>query len=288
MATVALLGIPLNSDSDYGFGEPKQFFTPAGTDKPRKDLESLLLKANSQLHIVDLGELLTPTLSWHITEQDYNALGLKVRELLASGKEADVVLAIGGDHSAAFPFYNLPGHVVRADAHGDVYPNPPFSPSQLNGATYMSHVSKQGLKRPEDVWNVGVQRVTTQEYRDRDIFGGHLTVAGVLRMPTVPEIGFFDIDTDVLSEKYGLPHGYSTSNLTVKDLTALVIRLKPRIVGLFECVRVDRSYSRFIPGNIFSDYANVFGPICKAVAELAVARSLTNQQNPQASSVTYH
>lgn len=282
MATVGLLGIPaarLNKEQTFGI--------EGATGKPRKDLETLLLEANPQLQVVDFGELFMS--SQIFSKHHYGVLSSQVKELLAS-KRTDLVLAIGGSHVAALPLYHLPGRVVRADAHGDAYVlKGPFSRREITGATYMAFVKEWDLKKQCEVWNVGVRmRELRGEYVAKDgIFGMPTNMPQMLRQ-SIPDVALIDIDVDVLSPSYGLPHGYTTSDLRAEDLAALVAKLQPKVVGLFECVNRDG----IIPENIVSAHPNVFAPICKAVAEAADARAAAakNGANPRtlpASSATY-
>ena len=290
MAIVALLGVPIvakkHEDGD-GVYSIDYFYRKGATDRPRKDFEVLLRQACSKIIIKDLGELGSGFFT--TGKIDYEELGLDAQQVVTSSG-ADVVLAIGGDHAAAFPFYSMQGQVVRADAHGDAYvqKNLPLSSYMITGATYMAFVDSLGLKKPHQVWNVGVEMLhLRQEYRTKDgVFGALVDVSQMLRHP-LSNTGFFDIDVDVLASAYRLPHWHSTSNLRAEDLADLVIKLQPKVVGLFECV----GKSGNIPYDIVSAYPSVFGPICEAVAQAAVARSIgthANLQSPQAFSVTYH
>lgn len=284
MATVALLGIPVvNKFVDSDALIRMQSYESGATNQPRKDLECLLAESAPGIKVVDLGEPKLPT-----SEADYGLLSIETARLIHSAK-ADAALVIGGNHGAAFPIYHLPGHVVRADAHGDAYvlASSLSSHWKLNGATYMYFVAKQKLKEAGEVWNVGVEYFGTQSFNG-GVFGKLLPIGQILRSQNLPKTAFVDIDVDVLKEDYRLPHGHSTSNLAVKDLAQLVTKLQPNVVGLFECV----NWIGAIPQNIISAYPNVFGPICKAVAELAVARAAAakngiNPQTPQVSSATY-
>ncbi len=284
MATVALLGVPLimYKDSDFRL----QTCAHGATAKPRKDLERMLSEANPELTIVDLGEL-TGEIATRPSESDCLKLGLEVVKMV-SESSTDIVLAIGGDHAAAFPFYSLPGQVVRADAHGDAYvQGSPLSSWQITGATYMAFVDSLRLKKPHQIWNVGVNTLMLQqEYYAKDgVIGALVDVPQMLRRPPL-RVSLLDVDLDVLSQDYRLPHGHSTSNLKAEDLASLVTKLQPKVVGLFECV----GWNGAIPQNIVSGYPTVFGPICKAVAEAAVARSRANGANLQSlpvSSGTY-
>lgn len=285
MAKVALIGLPIVRQKGKR-GSSTPLLAVGATDRPRKDLARILAEANAELKIVDLGEVLpfssegaTP-----IAESAYYELGLSTKKTIAES-EADMVLAIGGNHVAALPFYHLPGNVVRADAHGDAYVlNSQFTPQAgISGGTYMFFVERQGLKKPDEVFNVGIQAdMLGKQYHRGGAVGRLVSMAQLLNGNKPAGVSLLDVDADVLSRDYRLPHGHHTSDLKADDIAKLVTRLLPKIVGLFECV----GFYGAIPQDIVSAYPNVFSPICKAVAAAAVTRSRANQQTPQAFSAT--
>ncbi|MBI2580696.1 hypothetical protein HYV85_02710 [Candidatus Woesearchaeota archaeon] len=291
MATVALLGIPIMMMR--GEEPPSLPFVSGGiTDKPRSELKEMLIKSPLEVKVVDMGELLPQPLSQPSEAAtnlgiDYGNLGKIAKDAIEKSR-ADIVLAIGGDHSGAFPLYYLTGNVVRADAHGDAYVDKydPFN-YVVSGATYVFHVNKLGLKKPEEVHNVGVKYLDNYCW-GKGYFGIRVPIGEVLRNKKLTRIGLFDLDLDVLRASYALPHGYKTSDLTVEDLTGLLIKSNPAVFGVFECVNT----AGVMPADIISAHPNVFGPICDAVAEIAVARAQAAQngsilQNPQAFSATF-
>ena len=287
MATVGVLGMPIvfrQFEDDGGMYPLDNLYMRGSTDKPREDLEAMLCESHHKITVTDFGELGSAFVK--AGQIDYQKLGIEAKRIFAASS-ADTVLVIGGDHSGAFPFYYLDGQVVRADAHGDAYM--PKDSKSLNwivsGSNYMFFVEKQGLKTANQVWNVGVQpKLLHAAYHNNGFIGRLMTTAELLNQEVPEPISFFDVDVDVLLRDYGLPHRHKTSDLKPEDLAGLMAKLNPRVVGLFECVMRYGS----IPATIVSGYPSVFKPICEAVAELAIARSLTNQQNHQASSVTYH
>ncbi len=288
MATVGLIGVPIVRQRGSA-----PFIVAGATDQPRKDLELILVEANPELEIVDLGEAFPRSCEGAtlIMKSAYHELGLSTKKTVAES-EADVVLAIGGNHVAALPFYHLPGNVVRADAHGDAY----VLISQtaryvISGGTYMHFVKEMGLKTSGEVLNVGV-KYTNAQSPNGGAFGKLVSIAQLLNHQKPPQTTFFDIDLDVLHESYRLPHGHSTSDLTAEDLSALITSLKPKVIGMFECVNMYGT----IPEGIVLAHQNVFSPICKAIAELAIARAAdaknganpqSHQQTLQASSAVY-
>ncbi len=285
MTTVALLGMPLIHIDGYLIRGPS--CEPRASDNPRKDLEQLLVQATPGIEVVDLGEITnTLTETAYRNAPDFDDFGRRVKSAVALSR-ADVLLVVGGDHSGALPFYGLPGNVARMDAHGDAYvvesQISPFG-CQIDNGNYVYHAARQGLKKPEEIWNIGVKYTKAGYYGNGGTFGRRLTAAEVSGMQNVPEFSFSDVDLDVLSQSYGLPHGQQTSDLRAEDLARLITKLKPKIVGVFECVAQDKNGYSFIPGNIVSAHPDVFAPVCKAVAEVAAARSFANLQNPPASS----
>ncbi|GEM_PF-4409218 len=288
MAKVGVVGIPRFAT------QAATGWLPGATDIPRMDLELMLKEHSSGLEVHDLGELFIANnspisrISLDGFSHDGTDVTVAYRSLARKAKNiirrsySDIVLAIGGDHSGVLPLYALPGHVVRADAHGDAY-GPDYGEKgsllwYLSGARYMKLVGKMGLKNAAEVWNVGLIDVfgrveendlTLAEQRYNGCFGKVAGVAQLLGWENPPEIGLFDIDVDVLSSTYGLPHPFSHSELTVGDLTALITKLKPRVVSLFECIQRDGS----MPPGIVSSYPGIFGPICRAVAEVAIYRN---------------
>ena len=204
---------------------------------------------------------------------------------IAALNDINIVLVLGGDHSGALPFYNLPGLVVRADAHGDAYLPRTSSYQMVTGGNYMSYVEEKRLKSADEVWNAGVQVFDTHLH-NKGVFGQNLTMKEILESKSMPYVGFLDIDPDVLSIKYGFPFLYhSISDLEVEDLVQLATKLNPKIIGFFGCVDTDNNGYQLIPPDIISAFSDVFKPICKAVGEVAIARSLGG---PQVYTVTGH
>lgn len=282
MPTVALIGIPLIHIESYRDGGPS--CVPGATDKPRRDLEQLL-KETPGVTIVDLGEITNPpNEKVYRNAPNFAEFCVKV-EHIAALDDIDVILVLGGDHSAALPFYNLPGLVVRADVHGDAYLPRASSYWEVTGGNYISYVQEKGLKSADEVWNVGVQVFDTRRH-DKGIFGQNLTMKEILESKSMPYVGFLDIDLDVLSIKYGLPFLYhSISDLKVEDLVQLATKLNPKIIGFFGCVDTDKNGYQLIHHDIISAFSDVFKPICKAIGGVAIARSLGS---PQAYSAANH
>ena len=270
MPKIALLGIPIMWLQE----DQSQVFIPTATEHPRRDLEKLLHETNSGITVTDLGELSAPTENF--SESDYNRLGTEAESLITDSG-ADITLAIGGDHVSALPLYYLPGYVVRADAHGDAYVPKTLRPSfsDANGGTYMFHVEQKGIKCEHEIFNVGINpKLHMDGFYNRGIIGECVDVTQILGSLKPPYTSFLDIDVDVLSRNYRLPHGESTSNLLARDLAMLIAGLKPSIIGLFECVGKDGC----IRPDIVSRYPRVFTPIARAVGQLALSQS-QNYQN---------
>ncbi len=310
MAKVGVIGVPkfaVWSDRHFlpdGMGmvarQPKKtrrHWSACATDTNRRDLVQMLIGAgrvvdSNEFAVSDLGELLMKDSEDpscisdeksmggydNIAVMDaYRALGAQLRVVI-NAAAADVVLVMGGDHSGALPLYTLPGHVVRLDAHGDAYGSwvdgNLYSPL-LGGATYMNFVQDMGLKEDGEVWNAGIVDIFERAGRSVNVpredylgcFGRVLSTGEIIGRTS--ETGLLDVDVDVLSEVYGLPHPFNRSNLTVEELTGVITRLNPRVIGLFECIKRDGS----MPPDIVSSHSGVFGPICRAVAEVAMYRS---------------
>ena len=262
MSTIALLGIPIMWSRE----EQLQVSIPTATDQPRSDLERILRENVSGIEIVDLGELTTPTEI--VSDGDYKTLGSKARDLIHNSK-ANTVLVIGGDHASALPFYHLRGQKVRADAHGDAYVFDPSASVGVYGGNYMFHVEQRGLNHGYEVLNVGIN---TNGIGNWGIVGKSVDIEEILGTSKPSNTAFLDIDVDVLSRNYLLPHGESTSNLLAKDLAKLITGLKPSVIGLFECV----GNNGYIPPNIVSRYPRVFTPIVRAVGQLALSQTHQN------------
>jgi len=273
MTKIAVLGIPIM----WLHEDRSQVFIPMATDQPRKDLEKLLHETAFGITVVNLGEVSAPTENF--SGDYYNSMGAEVQSRIADSG-ADTVLAIGGDHVSALPLYYLPGNVVRADAHGDVYVFKNARPSfqDANGGTYVYHAVQQGLKSAGEIKNVGINpSLHSDGFYNNGVIGESMDMHQILSSQP-PSTAFLDIDVDVLSRHYRLPHGESTSNLLVRDLAKLIVKLKPYVVGLFECVGKDG----FIREDIIMKNQRVFRPIAEAVGQLDLSKSLGNFQDPSA------
>jgi len=158
---------------------------------------------------------------------------------------------------------------------------------EVNGGTYMFHVEQKGLKDKGKIINVGINPdLHMDEFYNGGIIGECADMQQILGPLKPDSTTFLDIDVDVLSRHYRLPHVESTSNLLVRDLKKLVAELKPYVVGLFECVGKDG----FIPEDIIMKNLRVFRPIAEAVGQLAMSKGPGSFQGPSAgylSAITY-
>jgi hypothetical protein len=255
MALVAVLGIPIVENSVTN----REVYMAGATDKPRKDLCSMLSKEG--VKAIDIGEL--PVRNYVLSNDDFFGMGETLEKHL-NGKGYDSALIIGGSHCGALPLYSLEGNVARIDAHRDSYGRRQSGPAHLNCGTYMWFVPQ--LKDESQILNIGFSSTLLEDpgYVN-GMVGRGITLEDALRSPRKASI--IDIDVDALHKRYNLPHNwYASLGMSSKDLARVIKSAEPHVIGLFECIDGQK---KIIPKGIISDYPAVFSPICKAVAYVA-------------------
>ncbi len=244
---IGIIGVPIIciQMNPYGRSPPTMEYQSGLTKHPLYDIERILLK-DEGLSVVNFGEI--PYQDKVLMMDDFKEFGQKIQRL---GDGVDVLLVIGGDHTSAYPIYYFSGNVIRADHHGDAFMN---YWEGFNCATYSYYVVNDKLKENGQIWNVGLPP------------NPHFFVGFDARNVKLPKkAGIIDIDLDVLSEEYELPHPYSCSDLKIDELSAIIARYNSKVIGIFDCINLEKR----IPENIISGFPSVFVPLLEAVSTVA-------------------
>ena len=197
----------------------------------KKTIKSLqnsveLLRRDIIADVQDAGEIILPDAPAKYEGKvgfDEESMVALSKEFARVCKDYDVVILLGGDHAGGMLLYALEGKVARFDQHSDACETPQTcSNEEVARNTYVC-AAIRALKKEEDIYGIGIREGKTPYQR----------VEGVVDVP------IFDIDLDVLAEKYAIKTAYNKGKLSPDDLVAAVRKNKPRAIGIFEIVKDD-------------------------------------------------
>jgi len=147
------------------------------------------------------------------------------------GKENDLVIAIGRNHSRAYPLYAGGARVARFDAHTDARPYD----HEINCGNYVDAVIRNGLTEAKKITHYTMFNSKGKP----DIFLsplGEFVDVGKLPLNHDKEHDVVDVDVDVLHSSYDAQSKWESSNLTSTHVLRAVNGMKepPKVLGFFE------------------------------------------------------